>query len=747
MEDWLSRLLEPTPAEPEGELVTDIDELMTRMTLEEKCSQLGCMWFSGLLVNGELALDRLALAAADGIGQVGRIAIESGSGPERVAELGNQVQRYFVEDTRLGIPAVIHEESTGGFCARQATQFPQGINLAATWDPALVEQVAEVIGRQLRAVGARLTLAPVLDIARDARWGRLEETYGEDPELASRMGVSYVRGVQTQGVIATAKHFLGYGAPEGGFNWGWSSMGPRHLRDVIAAPFRAVINEANVGAVMPSYNEIDGLPLHGSPELLTDLLRVELGFTGVTVADYFGVSSLEDFHHCASDEADAARRALLAGLDMELPSYWCYRHLPALVNAGTVPVEALDGSCRRVLAQKQELGLFDQPYVEASSAAALFDTLEDRALARRAASASVVLLTNDGVLPLGAGARVAVLGASADDPRLLLGDYHFPAHLELQQQEAALSPVGNEFRQLPPQNPTPTPLEALRQRVEIVDEVESAEAAIIFVGGRSGLTSADTSGEFRDTADLRLAPEQLTLISETAAQGVPVVVVVIGGRAHSLSDVAPLANALVFAGLPGEEGGNGLADVLCGDVDASGRLPVTLLHTVGQVGVHSGAHHGGGRSMIMDDYVETPATPLFPFGHGLSYTTWERRDLAVRAATTSDDVEVGVTLTNTGARAGTDVVQVFFRDEVASVGLPATRLLAFQRVECGAGASTRLTFHVPVGRLGFTGADLHYRVEPGEFTFIVGDLSTTVAVTGEITFPDRNVLPPVNCTD
>jgi beta-glucosidase len=726
--------------------VTDIDALMTRMTLEEKCAQLGCMWFSGLLVNGELARDRLALAAAEGIGQVGRIAIEAGAGPERVAELGNQVQRYFVEETRLGIPAVIHEESTGGFCARGATQFPQGINLAATWDPALVEQIANTIGRQLRAVGARLTLAPVLDIARDARWGRLEETYGEDPELASRMGVAYVRGVQAQGVVATAKHFLGYGAPEGGFNWGWSSMGPRHLRDVVAAPFRAVINEAGVGAVMPSYNEIDGLPLHGSPELLTELLRMELGFTGVTVADYFGVSSLEDFHHCATDEADAARRALLAGLDMELPSYWCYRHLPALVNAGTVPVEAVDASCRRVLAQKVELGLFEQPYVEASSAAALFDTPDDRALARKAASASVVLLTNDGVLPLRANARVAVLGPSADDPRLLLGDYHFPAHLELQQQEAALSPVGSEFRELPPQNPTPTPLDALRPRVEVVDDVSDADTAIVFVGGRSGLTRADTSGEFRDAADLRLAPEQLALISETAAHGVPVIVVVIGGRAHSLSEVAALANALVLAWLPGEEGGNGLADVLSGDVDASGRLPVTLLQTVGQIGVHSGAHRGGGRSMIMDDYVDTPAAPLFPFGHGLSYTSWERSDLAVKATTTHDDVEIGVTLANTGARAGTDVVQVLFRDEVASVGLPSTRLLAFQRVELAPGASTRLTFQVPVGRLGFTGADLRYRVEPGEFSFFVGDLSKTVAVTGEVAFPDRNALPPVDCT-
>jgi beta-glucosidase len=475
------------------------------------------------------------------------------------------------------------------------------------------------------------------------------------------------------------------------------------------------------------------------------LLRNELGFTGVTVADYFGVSSLQDFHHVAGDVADAARLALLAGLDMELPSYWCYRQLPPLVSSGAVPLEAVDVSCRRVLAQKDELGLFEQPYVDTSAAATVFDTVEDRALARKAASASIVLLTNDGVLPLATGARVTVLGPSADDARLLLGDYHFPAHLELQQEERALSPVGSDFSQLPPQNPTPTPLEALRQRVEIVDAVEQADVAVVFVGGRSGLTRADTSGEFRDVADLRLAPEQLDLISEVSARGVPVVVVVIGGRAHSLSEVTPLANALVLAWLPGEEGGNALADVLCGDVDAAGRLPVTLLRTVGQVGVHSGAHQGGGRSMILDDYVDTPASPLFPFGHGLSYTSWERRDLSVDAATTGDQVVVAVTVTNTGDRAGTDVVQVHFRDEVASVGLPGSRLLAFQRVECAPGASTRLTFRAPAGRLGFTGADLRYRVEPGAFTFTVGELSQTVALTGAVSFPDRNALVAVRC--
>ena len=240
-------------------------------------------------------------------------------------------------------------------------------------------------------------------------------------------------------------------------------------------------------------------------------------------------------------------------------------------------------------------------------------------------------------------------------------------------------------------------------------------------------------------------PNSSALIAETSARGVPVVVVVIGGRAHSLDEVVPNANALVLAWLPGEEGGNAVADVLCGDVDASGRLPVTLLHTVGQVGVHSGAHHGGGRSMILNDYVDTPASPLFPFGHGLSYTTWERSDLAAEAATTTDDLLIAVTITNTGDRPGTDVVQLYFRDEVASVGLPATRLLAFQRVGCTPGASARLSFRVPAGRLGFSGADLRYRVEPGAFTFSVGALSETVTLAGDVAFPERNTMAPVTC--
>jgi beta-glucosidase len=695
-----------------------VDELLAQMTVEEKCAQLAGVWFAEVATDLVPDDEKLATVLEHGIGQISRISAQTGEEPEVTAEFANRIQRHLVEETRLGIPAIVHEESTGGFCARRATQFPHGTGLAATWDPELAEEVATVIGRQLRSVGARLTLAPVVDVARDPRWGRVEETYGEDPELASRFAVAYVRGVQSQGVVSALKHFVGHGAHEGGLNHGWVSAGPRHLRDVLAAPFRAAIQEAGAGAVMPSYNEVDGLPLHGSRELLTDLLRGELGFEGVTVADYFGVANLRDYHRVAADGREAARMAFDAGLDVELPSYDCYRHLPDLVEAGEVSTEAIDAAVRRVLQQKVDIGLFDEPYVDVDAVA--FDTVEDRALARRAVAGSVAVLQNDGVLPL--RGKVAVLGPSADDARRFLGDYHFPSHLELAAPD--LAPQGQSVSDVLPQNDSPTILEALRGRTQVVD-LADADVAVVCVGGRSGLRREDTSGEFNDASDLRLPPEQLALVEEVAATGTPVVVVVVGGRVHSLAEVAD-ANALVMAWLPGQEGGNGIADVLLGDVDASGRLPVSILRTVGQVGATAGAHVGGGRSMIWGDYTDGPVAPLFPFGHGLSYTSWTRSGLS---ASLDGAVRVSLTTTNTGDRRGTDVVQVFVTDEVASIGRPASRLLAFRKVEADPGEAVEVTFELPLETLGFTGADLRFVVEPGDFTFRVGDLSQTVELT------------------
>jgi beta-glucosidase len=718
----------------------NIDDLLGSMTLEEKCAQLAGVWYTELLVEGRLDEARMEQHLANGIGHIARIA-SVGFDPVPTAEAIDRIQRFLEERTRLGIPALSHEEALAGVMGPGATNFPQAIGLASTWDPDLVEEIAGVIGRQLRAIGARLALSPVLDIARDPRWGRLEETYGEDPELASRMGVAYIRGVQSQGVDCCGKHFLGHGAALGGLNHGQVVAGPRRLRDVDAAPFRAAIHEARLATVMNAYNDLDGLAIAGSSEILTDLLRGELGFDGCVVADYFSIDDLDGLHHIANDRAEAARLALRAGIDVELPSYVYFATLPDQVRTGLLEEALVDRSCRRVLEEKAALGLFDDRYVGTAAAEAI-ETTEDLSLARRAAARSMVLLTNDGVLPLRPGVRVAVLGPSANDTRLLYGDYSFPGrsiHVAPDQVlEDVLRP--NDLRRIARR--VPTPREALAERFELVETVDDADVAVVFVGGRSGMREADTSGEFRDASDLRLSPDQLAIIESTASGGIPTVVVVIGGRAHSLADVVPHAAALVMAWLPGDEGSHGLVDVLAGDVDAGGRLPVSLLHSVGQVGAYAGHHHGGGRSLMYGDYVDGPVAPLFPFGHGLSYTTWSYGDVAVTAGSTSDDIDVEVTLTNTGDRAGEEVIQVFARDEVASVGRPARQLVAFNRVAAAPGETVRRAFTVPATQLGFHGTDLRFRVEPGQVTFLVGPRSTTVTLSGEVLYPDPNSAHP-----
>ncbi|MFN8025795.1 MAG: glycoside hydrolase family 3 N-terminal domain-containing protein [Acidimicrobiia bacterium] len=718
------------------------DDLLSQMTIEEKCAQLACVWFNWLLVDGEVDDGKLQQHLAHGIGQIARVA-GSGLQPERAAAAHERIQEFLRAHTRLGIPALAHEEALAGLMGPAATNFPQSIGMAATWDPDLVEQVAQVAGRQVRATGSRLALSPVLDIGRDPRWGRLEETYGEDPELASRLGVAYVRGMQAQGVDCCGKHFIGHGSTLGGLNHGQIALGPRRLRDVEAAPFRAAIHEAGLATVMNAYNDLDGLACAGSEELLTDLLRGELGFRGCVISDYYSIDDLDNLHHVAAGRAEAARLALAAGLDVELPSYEYYATLPEQVRAGLVDEALVDRACRRVLEEKFALGLFDEPPAN-SHATEPFETPDDLALARRAAARSIVLLTNDGALPLAAGARVAVLGPSASDTRLLYGDYSFARHMV----HLGTDEVGEASPRDGAESVTRTvltPRQALAERFDVVDDVDGADVAVVFVGGRSGMAQEDTSGEFRDASDLRLAPEQRQLIEDTAASGVPTVVVVIGGRAHSLAEVVPHAAALVMAWLPGDEGARGVCDVLAGDVDAGGRLPVSLLRTVGQVGATPGHHRGGGRSLLYGDYTDGPVAPLFPFGHGLSYTTWSYDDVRVTAGSTNDPVHVEVDLTNTGERDGEEVVQVFMRDEVASVGLPERRLVAFRRVAVAAGATARLRFTIPAGALGFHGLDLRYRVEPGDFTFSVGPTATVVAVTGDVVLPDPNGVGSFTC--
>jgi beta-glucosidase len=747
-----------------------IDDLVDRMTLPEKVAQLGGIWITELVSPDGFDAGRAAEKLGDGIGHVTRIGASTGLRPAESAALMNEVQRACVEGTRLGIPVVVHEESTGGYCGRDATVFPQAIGLAASWDPALVHDVAAVIRAQLLAVGARHTLAPVLDVARDPRWGRVEETYGEDPLLCGAIGTAYVRGIQTDdlrgGVVATGKHFLGYGLSEGGLNHAPVHLGPRELREVYAEPFAAAIRDAGLASIMNSYSSVDGLPCAGSAAILTGLLRDELGFDGLVVADYFAVGLLIVHHHTAADKAAAAAQALTAGLDLELPAFDCYRELVRLVEDRVVDVALVDRSVRRVLATKFRLGLFEEPYVDAARAPLVFDTPAQRALARRAAVASIVLLRNEGaLLPLDRDTvgRVAVLGPLADWARGLQGDYHYPAHTEIVYESDAATPadlpaVGGAFSPGPYFTDHVTPLRALTEAgldvrfavgsavtdlgtddiATAVDVARDADVAVVFVGGESGLMPHSTVGESRDASDLGLTGHQQELVEAVVATGTPTVVVVIGGRVFALPWIAAHVPAVVQAWLPGEEGGTAIADVLLGQTNPAGRLPVSMPRSVGQVPVHGGHRFGGGRSQFWTDYTDSPSTPLFAFGHGLSYTTFRHDDLRIEAGTTVTPTAVTITVTNTGDRDGDEVVQLYVTDDVASVARPRRQLIGFARVALASRASRRVTFTVDPSRLAFYDQEMRYVCEPGAFTFAIGaswaDIraSATVELGGDI---------------
>ena len=752
----------PAPyLDPDHDVEARLKDLLGRMNLEEKLAQLGCVWSSDLV--GEEGFDgaRTAALLANGIGQITRIGASTGLDPGASARFANAIQRVLVEDTRLGIPAIIHEEAVAGLCARGATQYPQAIGLAATWAPDGVRAMAEAIRREMRAVGARQALAPVLNIARDPRWGRLEETYGEDPYLAGRLGVAFVRGLQgaepADAVIATAKHFLGHGLPEGGMNRAPVHLGPRELREVFAEPFSAAIREANLRSVMTSYSAVDGVAPCGSVEILDGLLRGELGFDGLVIADYFAVEDLVRHHRVARDKGAAAVQALTAGLDVELPALDCFGEpLAAALAAGKADEALVDRAVRRVLRVKLELGLFEAPYVNADAAAAAFDTAESRALAGSLAEQSVVLLKNDGMLPLRPGCRVALIGPTADDARLLLGDYHYPVHAEMLYRHDELTaevmpgpgkrPAAEGFRPGPYFVDIVTPRHALTRHCDVtyrlgcevsgddtagiadaVAAARGADVAVLCVGGRSGLMPDCTSGEFRDASDLRLTGVQRQLVAEVAATGTPLVLVVIGGRAFALEAETALANAALMAWLPGEEGGSAVAGVLLGRVNPAGRLPVSLPRSAGQLPVYYNHRAGGGRSMVLGDYTDLPSRPAFPFGHGLSYTSFDYEELSCPdTVDVHATINVWVTVRNTGGRDGDEVVQVYVNDKVADVARPVRQLVGFKRVPVPAGRRRCVKFLLDATQLGYYDRQMRFVVDPGEVEVLVGSSSRDI---------------------
>jgi beta-xylosidase len=748
-----------------GERVAD---LLARMTLEEKVAQLGSAWVFQLAAGPALDTARAALLLRDGLGQITRISGASSLDGREAAVLANAIQRHLVTETRLGIPAIVHEEICSGLMSRGSTIFPQAIGLASTWEPDLAAALADAIRVQMRAIGAHQGLSPVLDVSRDPRWGRTEETFGEDPYLVARMGVAFVRGLQgddpATGVVATAKHFVGYGASEGGMNWAPAHIGARELREVYLHPFEAAVRVAGLRSVMNAYNELDGVPVAADRGLLTGVLRDEWAFEGCVVSDYFAVRQLADYHRLAADGDDAAAMALEAGLDVELPSTDCFgAPLLRAVRDGRVYAATVDTAVERVLKTKFELGLFERPYVEPDRVAAVTHTPAHRRLARAVAAKSMVLLRNDGVLPLAPDiGSVAVVGPNADRARHLFGDYTYPAHVESLREllrsgnNVFAMPIDERHPLRPAESDAATVAGALRARLgsavrtapgcdvsgpsrdgfaEAVALAAGSDVVVMVMGDKAGLTDDCTSGESRDVSSLDLPGVQEDLVRVVLATGTPVVLVLVAGRPLASPWLHEHCAAVLMTWFPGQEGAEAITDALLGDVNPGGKLPITYPRSAGQIPVFYGHKVSGGRSHWKGDYVDSPASPLYPFGHGTSYTTFSLGEASLAAAEVSwsGTVITSVTVTNTGDRDGDEVVQLYVRDPRATVTRPVLELKGFVRVALGAAESTTVTFETPVGQLGFYDRDLAYVVEPGELEFFVGTSSDDLVAAGTVT--------------
>lgn len=731
------------------------DALIAAMTLREKVAQLYGVWVGASAEGGEVAPyqhemdDRVSLETLLPYG-LGQLTRPFGSAPVDPA-LGAlsllRTQRSIAAANRFGIPAIAHEECLAGFAAWGATAYPVPLSWGATFNPALVRTMAERIGRDMRAVGVHQGLAPVLDVVRDARWGRVEETIGEDPYLVGTVGTAYVQGLEAAGVVATLKHFAGYSASRSGRNHAPVSMGTRERGDVMLLPFEMAVRESGVRAVMHAYTDTDGVPSGADEQLLTGLLRDTWGFEGTVVADYFGVAFLNTLHGVAATLGEAAGAALAAGVDVELPTVKAFGEpLLKAIADGQVPEALVDRALRRVLVQKAQLGLLDadwDPVPQALAGADLDDPAKlrgrveldgeaNRALAREVAEQSIVLLANDGTLPLSAPGRIALIGPNADTPTAVLGCYSFPVHVGSQHPEApegirlptlrqalVAEFPGSEIVTAQGASVDGESTSGFTQAVRIARE---ADVVVLALGDRAGLFGRGTSGEGCDAESVALPGVQQQLLDALLDTGTPVVVVLLAGRPYVLGRAVTDAAGIVQAFFPGEEGTGAIAGVLSGRVNPSGRLPVSIPRRPGvQPSTYLAARLGQASEVSSID-----PTPAYGFGHGLSYTAfaWTDPDTAGVHTTTDGELEVAITVTNTGGRAGAEVVQVYLHDPVASVVQPVQRLIGYHRLELAAGESARVRLAVPADLAGFTGRDGQRVVEPGELELRLGASST-----------------------
>jgi len=748
----------PLYRRPGAPLAQRVDDLLARMTLDEKIVEVSAIWDAkGTLMGADHLPDAALLAERfpHGVGHVSRPADSKGEGvnsavggcgPAATVARVNAFQRHALS-TRLGIPVLCHEEGLHGYAAPGATSFPQAIALAGSFDPELVREVNAVTAREMRVRGAVVALTPVLDIARDPRWGRIEETFGEDPHLVAEMGLAAVRGLQggvaadqplpPGKVFATLKHLAGHGQPEGGVNVGPAPLAERELREQFLPPFERAVREAGACIVMASYNEVDGLPSHANRWLLGDVLRGEWGFRGAVIGDYFAVEQLASLHQVAAGPAEAAARALAAGVDADLPNGAAYAHLAAEVRAGRVPEAQLDEAVRRMLTLKFRAGLFEQPFADAAAAEAATHDAAAQALALRAAERSVVLLKNDGTLPLALPAAGqarrpvwAVVGPNAAEARLGAYSGTPPQALSLLDGLRQVAGEAVDIRHAQGVYITEgddwwadeVRLASHEANQALIDEavaVAGAADVVVLALGDDLRTSREAwaTHHLGDRSDLGLVGGQRLLFERLATLGKPVVVVLINGRPVSEPVMAERAHAIVEAWFPGEMGGLALARVLTGAVNPGAKLPLTVPRHVGQVPLFYNHKPSARRGYLFDDI-----TPLYPFGHGLSYTRFEfgLPRLSSPSIPVSGAVTVSVEVANVGERTGDEVVQFYLRDCVASVAQPVKALKGFERITLAPGERRTVQLVLRAASLALWNEQMQRVVEPGEFDVMVG---------------------------
>ncbi|WP_281285924.1 glycoside hydrolase family 3 N-terminal domain-containing protein [Paenibacillus sinopodophylli] len=751
------------------------------MNVEEKVAQMNCIMAAiGNFTNMEGDL-------GNGIGQIGTLT--GCFTPDMNADMVEKVQKYLLENTRLGIPALFHVETLNGAISAGATNYPFAIGLGATWHPEAVAKMADEIRMEMLAIGHRQALAPVLDVSRDPRWGRVGETYGESPTLCSEMGVAYVNALQTndlkQGMAACAKHFVGYAVTDGGLNKAATHLAPRELREVYAKPFEAVIRKANIAGVMNSYSSIDGEPVIASKAVQKDLLRDELGFTGTTISDYSSIDKLCSTYGTASNVTEAGLQALKAGMDCETPSIVCYgSNFVEAVKVDSAALALVDEAVYRILWLKFSLGLFENPYPDREAMKTRMQSAEAKETAYRLACESMVLLKNEGnQLPLQNAKKVAVIGPNADSARVMFATYSYPAFHEMMLDKIRDQNTtgGQEGVQLAPEMEATlawmpsvekviamnypgiqTVFEAIDEALpgcevryaqgcdimgkktegfdEAVGLAEKSDVVIMVLGGQNGSGNSCSMGENVDTSDIGLPGVQEQLLRAVFTTGTPVVLVHMNGRPLSSVWAAENIPSIIEAWHPGQMGAKAVADTLTGKSNPGGKLPITALRNAGQIPIYAEQPHGSGPFGRGDStaYVNEVAGPLYPFGHGLSYTSFEVSDLnlSTEEITPDGDVKITCTVTNTGTVVGDEVVQLYFTDRLSSMVRPQKELAGFKRVTLAPGESQKIRLTLYASQTAFLNRQMKWMVEAGVIDVMIGSSSDNPTLTSSFCITD-----------